>query len=110
MTDETKTLFNAPWRVEKPVFGLDYEIRDNKNTVLAVTSVREIAKSVARFPDLYDALADAVREHCCDCIDQVYDNPGTYDPVEKGCLFKKEHCCEKCRSWIALLNKVREGK
>ena len=110
MTDETKKLFDAPWEVDRPIIGFDYAVKNANGSTIAETSIRDLAFQFARLPELYDALAEAIREACCDCIDQVYDSPRAYDPVLQGCLFQDKKCCEKCRSWIALLNKVREGK
>ena len=78
------------------------------NHTVAISFDEKDADLIAYLPELYDALAEAVREACCDCIDQVYDSPSAYDPVLQGCLFQDKECCEKCRSWIALLNKIKE--
>jgi hypothetical protein len=103
MKREIKTWFGAPWTVD------DCRVFDNRNWTIAVCDDPDDSKRIKYLPELYEALADAVRETCCDCIDQVYDNTETYDPVEQGCLFKNEHCCDKCRSWIKLLQTVKSG-
>jgi hypothetical protein len=110
MTDETKELFDAPYKV--------YETRNGYNVIctnkvlpqLCWTTGKKDANRLARLPELYDALANAVRDACQDCVDQVYDHPTGYDPVKQGCLFKDKNCCEMCRSWIELLRKVRDGE
>ena len=105
MTDETKRIFNAPWKTTEHDW-----VTDCNGHGFTQTETREQANRLACLPELYDALAEAIREACCDCIDQVYDSPSAYDPVLQGCLFQDKECCEKCRRWIALLNKVKDGK
>ena len=110
MTRKTKHIFNGPWKAEEYEHGRGaWVVRNSKGYLIAENLSGQDAKIFTHLPDLYDALADAVREACCDCIAQVYDNPETYDPVEQGCLFKNEHCCDKCRSWIKLLQTVKSG-
>lgn len=110
MTDSTKNLFDAPWYVFSSTDDEITVIENESGRVLAELDDVKTANRLARLPELYDALANAVRDTCQDCVDQVYDHPTGYDPVEYGCLFKDKNCCEMCRSWIELLRKVRDGE
>lgn len=123
MTDETKKLFNAPWkRANNLSRNGSGKVRGRSQSRIVDASDRPVAYAyptgtqkitanrLARLPELYDALANAVRDACQDCVDQVYDHPTVYDPVKQGCLFKDKNCCEMCRSWIELLRKVRDGE
>ena len=100
--------FDTPLRVVSDDAG--YIVYSKSNDIVCQNSFYVDAKRMARMPELYDALANAVRNACQDCVDQVYDHPTDYDPVKHGCLFKDKSCCEMCRSWIELLRKVRDGE
>jgi hypothetical protein len=110
MTDETKNLFDAPWYVFSAPDDEITVIENESGRVLAELDDVKTTNRLARVPELYDALANAVRDACQDCVDQVYDHPTDYDPVKYGCLFKDKNCCTMCRSWIELLRKVRDGE
>ena len=110
MTDETKNLFDAPWFPFSRACDFHGLKRSNGSEIFSDASLRSEVNRLARLPELYDALANAVRDTCQDCVDQVYDHPTDYDPVKQGCLFKDKNCCEMRRSWIELLQKVRDGE
>ena len=128
MTEETVKIFDAPWKdATYSVEDMSYfDIKDAHGQVFCSCWVQyytskekpgidedaaeKTMNRILRLPELYDALANAVRDACQDCVDQVYDHPTGYDPVEYGCLFKDKNCCEMCRSWIELLRKVRNGE
>ena len=128
MTEETAKIFDAPWEdASYTVEDMSYfDIKDVHGQVFCSCWVQyytskekpgidedaaeKTMNRILRLPELYDALANAVRDACQDCVDQVYDHPTDYDPVKHGCLFKDKNCCEMRRSWIELLRKVRDGE
>ena len=116
MTEDTKKLFNAPWRTTT----LDY-VEDADDYYVCECQTSEMANRLSRLPELYDALKKAVYANCEDCLcaldefnngEYECDENGCvkYDLIEKGCIFKKRDCCSENRSWIELLRKVRDGK
>jgi hypothetical protein len=129
MTEDTKKLFNAPWYVDiHAVDGFDGETyvfdgvyNDKCEPVCGNIQKHVTSNRLAHLPELYDALKQAVYDCCEDCLcaldefnDGEYecDENGCvkYDLIEKGCVFKERDCCPKCRSWIDILRKVRDGK
>ena len=114
MTDETKQLFNAPWTggERRDKLSDDFVVIDDKcATITSHIITKETANRLARLPELYDALAEAIRDACEDCVTEAELRTGMiFDPVEYGCVYPERDCCPKCRGWIELLRKVRDGE
>jgi len=100
MTDQTKQLFNAPWRI----WGDGCQIDDNNGNEVAHTN--DDLKNAARIsllPELYDALVDAALGRCWACS-----GIGS-DILESGCPKKNDTTCYVAK-WLELLRKVRDGQ
>lgn len=112
MNETTKQLFNAPLRAEEYKHGKGaFVVRNNGGYLVAENMSGQDAARLTSLPELYDALADAVEEACQDCVDETYQRTGMlFEPVKYGCIYPERDCCPKCRSWIALLKKVRDYK
>ena len=99
MTEETRKLFNAPWRA-LPTTARSWAVYNSDGSRNIDYLSKPDANRLARLPELYDALADATRHLCKD----IRNN--------------REPDCEKCfygklcavRSWIELMRKVRDGE
>ena len=118
MTNETKKLFNAPWRVEvteydETIFSV---INDDGCYIAAQVTSREDANSLARLPELYDALAEATKHYCGICHNlSGQDEPKIEDLIKNGCpkaQDKNRAHVVSCVAldWLKLLRKVRDGK
>lgn len=98
MTDETKKLFDAPYKV--------YETRNGYNVIctnkvlpqLCWTTDKKDANRLARLPELYDALMEAAVKYCPDAF---FANDECRLCPDKKCIGRK---------WIELLRKVRDGE
>ena len=116
MTDETKQLFDAPWTIKYQVhegWGTGFEIGATNGMGVAVSPTEENANRLARLPELYDALAEATRDYCSDCVEREIRHkniPSDYDVVISGCPSCKDG--DKCPPlpWLELLRKVRDGE
>ena len=93
MTDETKKLFDAPWKVDELKF-----IQNAKHKYLAFGDEKEVVNRLARLPELYDKLMWAVVQHC----------PDAFLTLDECRLCPDKKC--KYREIIELLWKVRNGK
>ena len=98
MTDETKQLFDAPWKV-----SLHFIVKDNRNRVVVSGGNEEDNNRIARLPELYDALMEAAAGKCWSCAGEssetMLDEPGP-----KG----HEDCY--VAEWRQLLKKVRDAQ
>ena len=103
MNTVTKQLFNAPWHIS----GDGCQIDDNNgNEVTHTNDDVKTAYRLARLPELYDALLDAVWNKCYRCRGE---RPLATEAILKhGCPYNKKD--RQCLQWIALLNKIREGQ
>ena len=104
MTDETKKLFNAPWKVDEmfPKF-----VDDKDGFFLAETESERVTARFARLPELYDVLMEAAWEHCNDCDKPwIWSSPDDF--IEHGCEGKEEFC--PVVRWWEILKKVRDGE
>ena len=117
MKEETEKIFNVPWRVveykkcEGHYTWAVVETYNGRPHFVARKCEQENAHRLSRLPELFDALKEAVREACQDCVDETEQRTGMlFDPVEDGCIYPERDCCTKCRKWIDLLKKVKEGK
>lgn len=121
MTDETKRIFDAPWKVDKvdfksDIFGVGSTILRifDKTEELITTHIpdEKTANRLARLPELYDALVKAVYEHCYNsCLVFIYayaESVLEINMIENGCP-RKNDGCEYCKVW-ELLKKVRDGE
>lgn len=99
MTEETKKLFDAPWRAT----NLDY-VEDANGYYVCECGTHLTASNIARLPELYDALHEAADGKCWSCagvnVDSVFGN---------GCPKGNDETCYVAK-WIDLLRKVRDGK
>ena len=125
MTEETKKLFNAPWKLkhdyscvyrvgkkhEHDDWSEVFDVLDNKSYEhFARFYDNKIAKRYMRLPELYEALIDAAYKTCHDYIYVTLkqDNvPLPNELIEKGCPMKFE--CSIKKAW-EVLKKVKEGK
>ena len=102
MKDETKELFDAPW-----VADACCEIHDKNESLVCICCPGEphIANRLARLPELYDALVEAMQYHCSSCVGfDVSDIP--ISNILKNC--QRVDCC--AHRWLKLLQKVRNGE
>ena len=104
METETEKLFNAPWKVNStfPKFVIDKD-----SYFLAETDSERLTAILARLPELYDSLLDAVNDACGACA-MMHIQDG-YDFVTNGCPFEENEDC-KCLKWISVLRKVRNAE
>ena len=107
MTDETKRIFDAPWKVDNLKF-----IQNAKHKYLALCDEKEIVNRLARLPELYDALMETVYYKCFECMGGLRHNIDMTreEIVKNGCPKKnKSNVCIYVKH-IELLRKVRDGK
>ena len=121
MTDETKKLFDAPWKVDKvdfksDIFGVGSTILRifDKTEELITTHIpdEKTANRLARLPELYDALMETVYYKCFECMGGLRHNIDMTreEIVKNGCPKKnKSNVCIYVKH-IELLRKVRDGK
>jgi len=129
MTDETKKLFDAPWKRAQNLsrngsgatrgFSPSRIVdASNNNVAYAYPTMPKgkqkiTANRLARLPELYDALIDEATEKCNECLHENLRMgripfTGKYDFIEAGCPFKDEQC--HTASHLDLLKKVRDGE
>ena len=105
MTEDTKQLFQAPLEVYRPVIGLDYEVRNNRNTVVAISSTRDMAERIALLPELYDKLLIASRVYCpYASLDCTAEEECPHITIRTGMA---KYCA--ALPWLRLLKRVRDG-
>ena len=75
MTDETKKLFDAPWKS----YPLD-DVGDASGSFICSCETSETARRIARLPELYDALLTQTYSSCKVCN---YNRCGSYNFIEK---------------------------
>ena len=69
MQEETKRLFNAPWRAEEYKNGKGaFLVRNNDGYLVAENMSKQDAECLAQLPELYDALDDAINTVCDNCV------------------------------------------
>lgn len=114
MTNETKKLFDAPWEIRPCNVGYDvvsaYNSIAEDRIFVAHADSKSTANRLARLPELYDALVEAVSVLCETCsMTGVYHVHADYI-MQNGCPRKNKD--DKCRSekWMELLKKVRDGE
>ena len=97
MTDETKQIFDAPWRF---CHGLNdgYGARNNTGNLVFEFAYPQMAKRLTLLPELYDALMWATVQYC----------PDAFLSLDECRLCGEKKC--KGREAVELLRKVREGK
>ena len=100
MTDETKMLFSAPWQI----WGDGCQVCDIRGTERAYCEDIKDSARLARLPELYDALIEAVLRTCSTCIGfNLSDTP--LDDIGRYC---RANC--PVHKYTALLKKVRDGE
>ena len=107
MTDETKRIFDAPWKVDNLKF-----IQNAKHKYLALCDEKEIVNRLARLPELYDALMETVYYKCFECMGGLRHNIDMTreELIKNGCPKQnKSNVCIYVKH-IELLRKVRDGK
>lgn len=104
METETEKLFNAPWKVNGTFTKF---VEDKDGYFLAETDSERLTAILARLPELYDSLLDAVNDACGACA-MMHIQDG-YDFVTNGCPFEENEDC-KCLKWISVLRKVRNAE
>ena len=111
MTDETKKLFDVPLQIVANNPDRCYEIYNALGDRIA-SNLEDIedAKRFHHLPELYDALAETIEEHCDLCINYTGDKPKMLieEILKFGCPTKSKTC--HCIKNIELLKKVRDGK
>lgn len=104
MTEKTKKLFDAPWKVrvcEKGNPEFESVLVAKKTGWLVGRDMEyKTAKRVARLPELYDALREAAGGKCWSCAGENTETMLNH-PCPKDCYVAK---------WRELLRKVRDGK
>ena len=99
MTDETKKLFNAPWKCVLHEHCIDVVAAGGCG--IGKREPEKTANRIARLPELYDALEEMVDDYCKSCM---YIRPhGTLD-----CKYSESWCL--ARKHLELLRKVRDGE
>ena len=109
MTEETRKLFDAPWKAEEYKHGKGaFVVRNNGGYLVAENMSKQDAQRLARLPELYEALAMTTYEDCfnCYCKNKTPDVPSKKAFMENGCPFKQT--CDYADVW-KLLKKVRDG-
>ena len=115
MTDETKKLFDAPWKVDKAnyksdIFGVgltNLRIFDkNEELITAHIPDEKTAHRLARLPELYEALAVAARVYC------PYASLDCRSEEECPHIQIRTGICKRCVAlgWLAIMRKVRDGE
>lgn len=114
MTDETKKLFNAPWKAD-----VCCEIHDKNERLICICCPGEqhIANRIARLPELYDALVRERYLGCGHCLfifkKELLENK-TFEQImdmliSNGCPMEDGQSC--VYAWeLDLLKKVRDGE
>ena len=118
MTDETKKLFDAPWKVDKvdfksDIFGVGSTILRifDKTEELITTHIpdEKTANRLARLPELYEELKSASYDFCWSCLVTLGIDPPTADELVENLCPRKPSCCGYNNRW-KLLKKVRDGE
>jgi hypothetical protein len=119
MTDETKKLFDAPWKAVEIVdtnfpYLHECEIVSNngKGHMIATEVFRTDANRLARLPEMCDALVETVYYKCFECMGGLRHNIDMTreELVKNGCPKQnKSNVCIYVKH-IELLRKVRDGE
>ena len=115
MTDETKKLLDAPWKLYEYRDDYDhwFQVLTNGGRLIASRIVnKEDYNRLAHLPELYDALVETVYLKCFECMGGLRHNIDLTqkDLIENGCPKQnKSNVCIYAKH-IELLRKVRDGK
>ena len=107
MTNETKTIFDAPWELDE-----EEQVRNASGDLVAEGGVSvDDLRRVTHLPELYDALEDAAERVCKKCVafwfpGQKFDFPQNF--ADFICPITKAGCF--CENWLNLLRKVRDAQ
>ena len=108
MTEETKKIFAAPWKIMPEDHGI---VQDVNGAAVAICVSPAVANAVCRLPELYDALEQAANEFCEGCLVKhgyLDEEHSYYDLISNGCVLNAKGC--KAFPWLKLLQKVRAGE
>ena len=104
MTDETKKLFDAPYKVCETRNGYNVICTNKVLPQLCWTTDKKDANRISHLPELYDALFDSVLRICSTCIgSNLSDTP--LDDIGRYC---RANC--SVHKYTALLKKARDGE
>ena len=109
MTEETRKLFNAPWKAEEYKHGKGaFVVRNNGGYLVAENMSKQDAQRLARLPELYEALASVMYEGCNNCLTaHRSDIDPTFDFfMDHGCPLDHGDC-PLGKHWTTL-RKVRD--
>ena len=115
MTDSTKKLFDAPWKLYEYRDDYDhwFHVLTNGGRLIASRIVnKEDYNRLARLPELYDALMETVYYKCFECMGGLRHNIDMTreELVKNGCPKQnKSNVCIYVKH-IELLRKVRAGE
>lgn len=105
MTDETKKLFDAPWRSNLK----DDYVEDAIGFVIAKCLNNPITNCISHLPELYEELKSSSYDYCWSCLATLgIDAPTADELIENLCPIKPS-CCGYNNRW-KLLQKVRDGE
>lgn len=104
MTDETKKIFDAPWKATQ-IKRIEWGVRIKDGGLLLCSFCEEEnANRIARLPELYDALMVAAAGECWSCAGE-----NTETMLDHPCPKGHDEDCYVAK-WRELLQKVRDGK
>ena len=106
MTDETKELFDAPYKVVETRNGYNVICTNKLIPQLCWTTGEKDAARIARLPELYDTLMVAARVYC------PYASFDCHSEEECPHIQIRTGIAKRCVAlgWLALLKKVRDGE
>lgn len=98
MTEETKQIFDAPYKVVETRNGYNVICTNKLIPQLCWTTGEKDANRIAHLPELYDALMWAIVQYC----------PDAFLSLDECRLCGEKKC--KGRVAVELLRKVRDGE
>ena len=105
MTEETKKLFDAPWKaVNDGKTTWDNSVQTSSGYMIACGCFSAESKRLARLPELYDALIEAAGGKCWSCAGE-----NTETMLDHPCPKGHDEDCYVAK-WRELLRKVRDGE
>ena len=112
MTDETKKLFEAPYKVCETRNGYNVICTNKLIPQLCWTTGENDANRLARLPELYDALMETVYYKCFECMDGLRHNIDMTreELVKNGCPKKNNSNVCIYVKHLVLVRIVRNGE
>ena len=108
MTDETKKLFDAPYKVYETRNGYNVICTNQVLSQLCWTTDKKDANRIAHLPELYEELKSSCYDFCWSCLATLGIDPPTADELVENLCPRKPNCCGYNNRW-KLLRKVRDG-